>query len=127
MEGKKKRTTLINAECIQEAKQKLSELGKDNAGKVNKKAAVKSVRAQIKAARARGCGWAEIIETLSGAGIDISLRTLLAQVNTGSEKAVKKESKKEAKKVATVAQPVVPPLQGSNSARFEVPKDRPDL
>lgn len=125
MEGKKKRTTLINAECIQEAKQKLSELGKDNAGKVNKKAAVKSVRAQIKAARARGCGWAEIIETLSGSGIDISLRTLMAQINTGSEKAVKNESKKESKKVKP-AQPVVPPLQGS-SARFEVPKDRPDL
>ena len=126
MEGKKKRTTLVNAECIQAAKQRLSELGKDNSGMVNKRAAVKSVKAQIKAARARGCGWAEIIETLSGAGIDISLRTLLAQVNTGSEKAVKKESKKEAKKVATVAQTVVPPLQGS-SARFEVPKDRPDL
>lgn len=126
MEGKKKRTALVNAECIQTAKQKLTELGKENSGMVNKRAAVKSVKAQIKAARARGVGWAEIIETLAGAGIDISLRTLLAQVNTGSEKAVKKESKKEAKKVATVAQPVVPPLQG-NSARFEVPKDRPDL
>lgn len=126
MEGKKKRTTLVNAECIQAAKQRLSELGKDNAGMVNKRAAVKSVKAQIKAARARGCGWAEIIQTLSGAGIEISLRTLKTEIEKGMEKAVKKESKKETKKVATVAQPIVPPLQG-NGARFEVPKSRTDL
>lgn len=126
MEGKKKRTTQVNAECVQNAKQKLAELGKNSADMVSKRGAVKAIKGQIKAARARGVAWAEIIETLSGAGIDISLRTLMAQINTGSEKAVKKESKKETKKVTTVAQPVVPPLQG-NSARFEVPKNRPDL
>ena len=126
MEGKKKRTTLVNAECVQAAKQKLTELGKENSGMVNKRAAVKSVKAQIKAARARGCGWAEIIETLSGAGIDISLRTLKTEIEKGVEKIGKSESKKEAKKVKQ-AQPVVPPLQQGSSARFEVPKDRPDL
>ena len=126
MEGKKKRTTLVNAECVLTAKQKLSELGKENTGMINKRAAVKSAKAQIKAARARGVGWAEIIETLSAAGIDISLRTLKTEIEKGMEKAVKNESKKETKKVKQ-AQPVVPPLQGGNSARFEVPKDRPDL
>ena len=126
MEGKRKRQTLVNTECIQAAKQRLSELGKDNAGMVNKRAAVKSVKAQIKAARARGCGWAEIIETLSVAGIEISLRTLKTEIENGMEKAVKKESKNGTKKVKP-AQPVVPPLQQGSSARFEVPKDRPDL
>ena len=125
MEGKKKRAVLVNAECIQTAKQKLGELGKENTGMISKRAAVKSVKAQIKAARARGIGWAEIIETLSVAGIEISLRTLKTEIEKGIEKTVKNESKKETKKVKQ-AQPVVPPLQGS-SARFEVPKDRPDL
>lgn len=125
MEGTKKKAALIKAECVLDAKQKLGELGKNNAGMVNKRAAVKSVKAQIKAARARGVGWAEIIETLSGAGIEISLRTLKTEIEKGVEKIVKNESKKEAKKVKQ-AQPVVPQLQ-QNSARFEVPKDRPDL
>ena len=125
MEGKKKRTTLVNAECVQTAKQKLLELGKSNVGMINKRAAVKSVKAQIKAARARGCGWAEIIETLAGAGIDISLRTLKTEVETGNEKSVQKKSKKEAKTGMEKAKEVK--LTGNNSALFEIKPDSEEL
>lgn len=125
MEGKKKRAVLVNAECIQTAKQKLSELGKENAGRVNKRAAVKSVKAQIKAARARGVGWAEIIETLSAAGIDISLRTLKTEVEAGNEKPEQKKSKKETKANMEKAKEVK--LTGNNSALFEIKPDSEEL
>lgn len=125
MEGKKKRAVLVNAECIQAAKQKLAELGKENTGMISKRAAVKSVKAQIKAARARGCGWAEIIETLAGAGIDISLRTLKTQVEAGNEKSVQKESKKKAKANLEKAKEVKPVVQ--SGAYFEIKPDSEEL
>lgn len=125
MEGKKKRTTLVNAECVQTAKGKLSELGKNNAGMINKRAAVKSVKAQIKAARARGVGWAEIIETLAGAGIDISLRTLKTEIESGTEKVGKKEGKKTAKGFVKPAE--VKQVVQSGGAYFEIKPDSEEL
>lgn len=133
MEVKKKRAVLVSAECIQTAKQKLTELGKENSGMVNKRAAVKSVKAQIKAARARGCGWAEIIETLSAAGIDISLRTLKTEVETGNEKPEQKKSKKETKANMEKAKEVKSQAKqqqvfsGGNDAHFAVEADDPNI
>ena len=125
MEGTKKKAALIKAECVLDVKQKLGELGKNNAGMVNKRTAVKTVKAQIKSARARGISWSEIIETLAAAGIEISLRTLKSEVEVGNEKSGKKESKKEAKARLEKAKEVKPVVQ--SGAYFEIKPDSEEL
>lgn len=128
MDEKKKRKALVKVECVNDAKQKLAELGKNNADMISKRAAIRTVKTQIKAARARGASWAEIIETMSAAGIEISLRTLKTEVESGNEKVAKQGSTRKPKQVkqAENAAPLFDTKPGS-SAQFEIKPDRTDI
>ncbi len=84
----------LEKEKIQNVAASLANLSRKDSKEVSRKTAAGLLKAQVRAARARGATWAEIAEVLKEQGLDISIKTLARELdNDAKAKAVKKDTK----------------------------------
>lgn len=98
---------------IEAAKIALSGMTKSaaDANSVHTKQAVGMLKKEIQAARRGGATWAEVMEALHTAGVEVSTRTVMEMVNTGKKKAAvstpaKASTKPQTKTVGSVPPPI---------------------
>ena len=116
----------ISSETLQTAINALKNAVKAEKKEVPKGAAVAALKPHIRAARARGLSWAEVREVLAGAGLQVSVPTLIS--GAGGEKAAKTAPRptviKSAKAPATASASSTVPQERLPAGHFAIKKDR---
>lgn len=117
----------LKKEAVTVAASALANLSRKDSQEVNRKTAAGLLKAQVKAARARGATWGEIAEALKASGVDISTKTLARVLDDEQKAKGQKTDKKGTKKtVAPVAAAhvggIVPPPAVAGG--FTIKQDR---
>lgn len=119
----------LKKDDVQNAANALSSLSRKDSQEVTRKTAAGLLKAQVKAARARGATWGEIAEALKASGLDISVKTLARTLDEDGKGKAGNTDKTKTKKMAVApvaaptgagAVPPPPPVAGA----FNIKPDR---